>query len=240
MTDLTAYFKKHNICVAEMMYIYRLEKRTVIHLADGTECTSLIPIHEIRDFLPAEDFADIAKGVLVRRSRIARIADDGVYTMTDGKSFQGRRRNLSVHKRLRHEMHLDIPSADTEFSPPPGFFEKCKILDGMPLAYCVIELVFDENGHGVDFIFRYCNRQMAVVEGIPVSEMLNRSFYEVFKNGNRKWLVAYADVALNGTERTICDFSPEIGKELTIYCYQPEPGFCSCILIPAERSNALS
>ena len=39
---------------------------------------------------------------------------------------------------------------------------------------------------------------MAVVEGIPVSEMLNRSFYEVFENGDKKWLVTYADVALNG------------------------------------------
>ncbi|CCO04661.1 hypothetical protein predicted by Glimmer/Critica [Ruminococcus bicirculans (ex Wegman et al. 2014)] len=51
--------------------------------------------------------------------------------------------------------------------------------------------------------------------------MLNRSFYEVFRNGDRKWLVSYADVALNGTKHTLKDFSPEIGKDLTIYCYQP-------------------
>ena len=24
----------------------------------------------------------------------------------------------------------------------------------------------------------------------------------------------------------------EIGKDLTIYCYQPEPGFCACVLLP--------
>lgn len=56
----------------------------------------------------------------------------------------------------------------------------------MPLAFCIIELVFDAEGHGVDFVFRYCNDEMAVVEGIPVSEMLNRSFYEVFENGDKK------------------------------------------------------
>lgn len=95
----------------------------------------------------------------------------------------------------------------------------------MPLAYCVIELVFDENGHGIDFVFRYCNKQMEIVEGLPISEMLNHSFYEVFKNGDKKWPVSYAD------------FSPEIGKSLTIHCYQPEPGFCSCVLIPAESTN---
>lgn len=105
-------------------------------------------------------------------------------------------------------------------------------MDEMPLAYCVIELVFDEDGHGVDFIFRYCNKEMAVVEGVPVEEMLNRSFYEVFRNVDRKWLVSYADVAPNGTKHTLKDFSPEIGKDITIYCYQPEPGFCACILLP--------
>ena len=51
---------------------------------------------------------------------------------------------------------------------------------------------------------------MEVVEGIPIEEMLNRSFYEVFKNGDKKWLVSYADVAVNGSKRTLSDYSPEI------------------------------
>ena len=66
----------------------------------------------------------------------------------------------------------------------------------------------------MDFIFRYCNAQMAVVEGVPIEEMLNRSFYKVFSNGDKKWLVAYADVALNGTKHTLHDYSPEINKIL--------------------------
>ena len=102
----------------------------------------------------------------------------------------------------------------------------------MPVAYCVIELVFDADGHGVDFVCCYCNKHMEVVEGIPVEEMLNRSFYEVFKNADRKWLISYADVALNGVQRTLYDYSPEIDKNLTIYCYQPQPGFCACVLVP--------
>ena len=43
--------------------------------------------------------------------------------------------------------------------------------------------------YGVDFVFRYCNDEMAVVEGIPVSEMLNHSFYEVFENGDKNGLL---------------------------------------------------
>ena len=113
--------------------------------------------------------------------------------------------------------------------------EKCNILDDMQIAYCIIELVFDENGHGLDFIFRYCNKQMEILEGVPIEDMVNHSFYEVFKNGDKKWLVTYADVSINGVRRTIKEYSPEIGKTLTIHCYQPEPGYCACILI--EENN---
>ena len=62
----------------------------------------------------------------------------------------------STHRRLRKEMHFNEPKPQAEFVPPLSFFEKCCILDDMPIAYCVIELVFDEDGHGVVFVFRYC------------------------------------------------------------------------------------
>ena len=80
----------------------------------------------------------------------------------------------------------------------------------------------------------FTKEYLAVVEGIPMEEMVDHSFYEVFKNGDRKWLVSYADVALNGAKHVLHDYSPEIDKNLTIYCYQSEPGFCSCILVPEE------
>lgn len=232
MYDLVRYFQRHNLEANAILYIYRQDGKTVIHSENGEDAVSMIPVHEVESFLPDGAFVSIAKGVVVRRSGIVHISDVGVYTMADGKTFQGRRRYLSEHKRLRRELGLDVPSPQEEFKAPLGFYEKCSIMDDMPLAYCVIELVFDADGHGVDFIFRYCNKQMAVVEGVPVEEMLNRSFYEVFRNGDRKWLVSYTDVALNGTKHTLRDFSPEIGKNLTIYCYQPEPGFCACVLLP--------
>ena len=232
MYDLVRYFQRRNLEADAILYIYRRDSKTVIHSENGEDDVSMIPVHEVEAFLPDGAFVSIAKGVVVRRSGIVHISDAGVYTMADGRAFQGRRRYLSEHKRLRRELGLDVPSPQEEFNAPLGFYEKCSIMDDMPLAYCVIELVFDADGHGVDFIFRYCNKQMAVVEGVPVEEMLNRSFYEVFRNGDRKWLVSYADVALNGTKHTLRDFSPEIGKNLTIYCYQPEPGFCACVLLP--------
>lgn len=135
----------------------------------------------------------------------------------------------------RAAMRAEIRRVDAQPRPMSmSLLEKCSLLNDMPLAFCIIELVFNEDGHGVDFIFRYCNAEMATIEGVPVEEMLGRSFYEVFPNGDKKWLVSYADVALNGTKHILHDYSPEVDEYLTIHCYQPEPGYCACVLQAAD------
>ena len=227
------FFERKNIDISNILYLTRQNPLTKITFFDGKEILTAIPVKEIAIYLPDEEFVNITKGVLLRKSQIVNISDDGLYTMTDGSVFQGRKRNISQHKQLRQALGLSKEQdAKAEKMIPLELLEKCSILNDMPLAFCVIELVFDANGRGVDFVFRYCNEEMAVVEGIPVSEMLNNSFYEVFKNGDKKWLVTYADVALNGTKVILHDYSPEIGKDLSIYCFQPYPGYCACILIP--------
>lgn len=227
------FFERKNIDIANILYLTRQNPHTKITFFDGKEILTAIPVKEIAIYLPDEEFVNITKGILLRKSQIVNISDDGLYTMTDGSVFQGRKRNISQHKQLRQALGLSKEQdAKAEKMIPLELLEKCSILNDMPLAFCVIELVFDANGRGVDFVFRYCNEEMAVVEGIPVSEMLNNSFYEVFKNGDKKWLVTYADVALNGTKVILHDYSPEIGKDLSIYCFQPHPGYCACILIP--------
>ena len=227
------FFERKNIDISDILYLTRQNPDTKITFFDGKEILTAIPVKEIAIYLPDEEFVNITKGILLRKSQIVNISDDGLYTMTDGSVFQGRKRNISQHKQLRQALELSKEQDEkAEKMLPLELLEKCSILNDMPLAFCVIELVFDANGRGVDFVFRYCNEEMAVVEGIPVSEMLNNSFYEVFENGDKKWLVTYADVALNGTKVILHDYSPEIGKDLTIYCFQPHPGYCACILIP--------
>ena len=227
------FFERKNIDISNILYLTRQNPLTKITFFDGKEILTAIPVKEIAIYLPDEEFVNITKGILLRKSQIVNISDDGLYTMTDGSVFQGRKRNIRQHKQLRQALGLSKEQDEKAGKMIPlELLEKCSILNDMPLAFCVIELVFDANGRGVDFVFRYCNEEMAAVEGIPVSEMLNHSFYEVFENGDKKWLVTYADVALNGTKVILHDYSPEIGKDLSIYCFQPHPGYCACILIP--------
>lgn len=154
MTDLNTYFQKHGLCAENILYIYRKDRKTVIQRTDGEEFALFIPVHSVQSALPESEFLSISKGTVVCRSHIVDISKDGIYTMSDGRTFQGRKRGLSSHRRLRTEIGL----AGTE-PQPLSMLEKCTLLDDMPLAFCVIELVFNKDGRGVDFIFRYCSRR---------------------------------------------------------------------------------
>ena len=235
MKNISRYFQKHNIESEHILSAYCHGRILVICLDSGNQISCTMQMHELMEVLPENEFVTVRRGTIVRKSGILAIGDDGVYMMIDGSTYQGRKRYLKEHKNLRKKLNL-VTSKEQSHSlqeQPPiplTLLEKCSLLDDMPMAYCIIELVFDKHGHGIDFIFRYCNKYMAVVEGVPVEDMINHSFYEVFQNGDRKWLIAYADVALNGVQRTLHDYSPEIDKTLTIHCYQPEPGYCACVL----------
>ena len=236
------YLTKEQIEPEHILSAHSSGDKVTLCFDNGVERMAAVRFKEVVELLPQDEFVTIRRGTVVRKSAIVAISNDGVYTMLDGRNYQGFKRSLVSHKKLRKELGLSstlpLPGPAEELDPvtrmPLTLLEKCTLIEDMPVAYCIIEIVFNEEGHGIDFIFRYCNKQMAVVEGVPVEDMVNHSFYEVFKNGDRKWLAAYADVTLNGTPHTLHDYSPEIDKTLTIHCYQPEPGYCSCVLLVDE------
>ena len=133
---------------------------------------------------------NIQKGVPVNRHYVVHIDKNAVYTMVNNMSFKGRGRLPSEHSNRRIELEMK----KLQEHNPLSFLEKCTIMEDAPIAFCVIELVFHAaEGHGIDFIFRYCNREMEVLEGIPVAQMINKSFYEVFPHRDKKWIIPYAD-----------------------------------------------
>lgn len=237
---LQRFFEKNHRTMADLLYILRAGRKTVFYFLDGSTEENYIPLKSLLTILPARDFIHINKSVIVNKRYIAFIKN-GIYTMVDGRELKGRVRTPGAHTHTMRQLKESSlaeqvdPNALTE----KEFFKQFAILENMPLAFCIIELVFDKDGHGMDFIFRYCNKEMAVLERTPVENMINRSFYEVFENGDKKWLAAYTDVALNGATRILHDYSPEVDRYLSIYCFQPREGFCACALIDQERSDII-
>ena len=226
------FFAKKNIPFQDIIYFVRQNHKTELHLTNGNVIVTYLPIKVLLTAIPSGILLSINKGIVIAKAHVTNI-NNNVYTMIDGATFTGRVRTPGRHLLNKYELmsnpqNLKLAKAANANENLPAKFS---ILDDMPLAFCIIELVFDKNGKGMDFIFRYCNKEMEQLEGVPMDEMLNRSFYEVFKNGDKKWLITYADVAINGTPRVINCYSPEIDSQLNIYCFQPAPNFCACSLI---------
>ena len=239
------YFVKHRIVPGNVAYIYRRGPKSIVHLIDGRESETYHPLKNLMDDLPENRFWSINKSVIVAIAQVEKI-EKLTYTMKDGTTFLGRVRNTGEHQRNARFLKQGERNGWTTTDPRQGLsnlsmpsdedgvtsmLKQFAIFDEMPIAFCIIELVFDKNGHGLDFVFRYCNKEMANLEGLPVEDMINRSFYEVFRNGDPKWLLTYGDVALNKVTRVITAFSPEVNKELSIYCFCPMENYCACALI---------
>ena len=105
--NVPLYFERKNIKSSDIFYLTRQNPHTIITLSSGESITTTIPIKELMLYLPEEDFLNISKGIVLRKNQIVHISDEGLYTMTDGAVFQGRKRNLSQHKQIRKELGLN-------------------------------------------------------------------------------------------------------------------------------------
>lgn len=219
-TNEKRFLEKSRVNFSKIMYIKREQGKTVIYMEDGDKIETFHTLKGIVECLPETDFEIVNKGIAIAYKYVSKVQDN-TYVMMDQAILTGRVRAT----RQQYNRACKVKNSDS------NNWNEFEMLDKLPLAFCIIELVFDENGRGMDFIFRYCNQEMEMLEGKKIEEMINKSFYEVFENGDKKWLVAYADVALNGVQRVIESYSPEIGANLRIYCYQPKLNYCACALI---------
>ena len=170
------FFQKHNIHTANIKYIIREDGKTSIYLLDERVIHCFHTIKSLKEPLKEEDFCMIKKGILVAKSQIVKI-EKNVYTMLDGKVFDGRKRGIKAHQSLNDSLNRNI---NLSVAGSKDITSTFSILDNMPVAFCVIQLLFEQDGKGIDFIFRYCNKAMEVLENKAQSEMLNHSFREVF------------------------------------------------------------
>ena len=181
--------------------------------------------------LPKGAFLNITKGVVVSAAEIARI-EGSTYIMADGRRFAGRRRGAGEHKSNRHALENRVIPENRLVAETIA--QRFSILDEHTLPCCVVEIVLNSAGHGVDFVFRYCNKAMARAEGRQIEDLIDHSFFEVFGDLDRKWLAAYNDVATTGIPRVVRDRNPRTGQPVTGFCYRPLEGYCACTLVQGD------
>lgn len=226
---------KHDIDTEKIMYIIREDNKTCLYLSDGRKIESYFSIKKLMEVTENSSFVTVNKGILVSLSYVTNIAD-GKYEMTDGRVLRGRVRTPGEHKRNKIivrsiENSGEAPSKIVSTELTEGEIEeRFSILDGLPLPFAVFEIKY-EKGKPIDIVFKYLNKKMAELADSTVDAAKGRSFYEVFQNGDKKWLEINEEVVVTGEARTIRRFSPEVGKYLSIYYYSPLNGCCACVVL---------
>ena len=101
-------------------------------------------------------------------------------------------------------------------------------------------MVFDEESHAMDWIFRYGNEALAKIEEVPLEMMIGGTFRSIFPNMDKKWLRSYERTVIYGETLELIDYSPEIDKYLRIICFPTFKGHCGCLLFDITETRISS
>lgn len=102
------------------------------------------------------------------------------------------------------------------------------IFDHSLVAYSVVELVLNDAGQPVDWIYRYCNQAFADVKEYRLDAMIGHSCAELSPRMSEKWLQAYYRAAF---ENEPCELDLTMEKQYHVSIMPiGKKGFCSSML----------
>lgn len=109
----------------------------------------------------------------------------------------------------KHDFHIDI-------------------FDHSTVAYYVIEMVLNEKGRPIDWIYRYCNQAFADLKGYRLDAMIDHSFLSLHPQVDQKWMAAYYRAACENTENEL-----NLTIQMPYHAVVSPIGkkrFCSCMI----------
>ena len=228
---VVSFFDKNELTPQNILYVVREENKTFVRLLDGSILSTFLPVKSLQEALPENAFWSITKGVVVNAAQVAAI-DECDYTMSDGMVFHGRQRNTAEHRRNRQALEYRVSA------PAKGggstLEERFAVLDGFPVAFFVLELTFNADHRGVEFILRYCNDKMLSLLNRSREDLMDQPINAILTDHDLRWFAAYSDVALNGGTRAVKNtYKPVYSMpiDFTVFCYQPMYGYCGCALV---------
>lgn len=115
---------------------------------------------------------------------------------------------------------------------------KIWLCDYSPHGVCLIHVDLDDDGRPVDWTFEYCNQALAELEGFSTpEEVIGKRFYELFPEGDHKWVSYYYEAAYNHKYQELDDISDSVGVYLHVEAIPTAfEGCCLCIVRDISKS----
>ena len=213
-----------------ILYVIMRGKIAEIHISGGKNYETRMSLGEIEKQL-GDRFLKVHRGCLVSAMAIHDISDK--INLNNGESIEYPiRKKKHIIEKLRSEQKSIIDSFANEGVPKTDeeYHRHYSSFDSLPFAFADIEMIFNDERHAVDWIFRYGNPALAKLENTPLEKLIGCSFGSLFSNMDSKWLRSYERATLYGETLEMIDYSPEIDKNIKIICFPTFKGHCGCIL----------
>lgn len=104
MTDLEQFFERKDICVQDIMYMYKTPQTNIteFHLKDGRVETRYVALKNVLKELP-KNFVSINKGIIINLDYV-KCVNRFVYHMTDGNIFYGKLKKIKFHEAVKYRV----------------------------------------------------------------------------------------------------------------------------------------
>lgn len=222
--------REYAIAINTILYVAVNQGIIDIHTNGGDVYQTRMSLKKIKEQL-GDGFIKVNTNTLAAVRAIHEIGDQ-IY-LCNGETLPYHVRNKKAFIEQLVETQKRMIGSFAREDIPKTYEEYCRYYSGfehMPFAFADIEMVFDEEYHAVDWIFRYGNPALAKLEKLPLKVLIGSSFGSLFYNMDSKWLRSYERAALYGEKLEMIDYSPEIDTYLKVICFQTFKGHCGCIL----------
>ncbi|MBN2829070.1 MAG: PAS domain S-box protein [Candidatus Cloacimonetes bacterium] len=100
---------------------------------------------------------------------------------------------------------------------------KYKLLfDSMLDGFAYHEIILDDDGVPVDYVFLTVNHTFELLTGLKKNEIVGKRVTEVLPQTEHHWIERYGDVALHGGKVSFEDYSVAFDKYFKVTAYSPE------------------
>ena len=234
LINITSDRKNVTVDSDVILYIIMNGKIAELHIVGGRVYETRTTLKDLEGQLK-EEFVKIHRGCIVSVKAIHDVTDTVALSNGEELLYTVRKKKQIVaeiqekQKKMIHTLgKKGIPATEEEYRRHYSSFEY------LPIAFTDIEMVFNEESHAVDWIFRYANQELARLEKLSLNQLLGKSFGSLFANMDSKWLRSYERSALYGEVLELMDYSPEIDTNLKVICFPTFKGHCGCILFDLD------
>ena len=97
------------------------------------------------------------------------------------------------------------------------------LFDNMQEGFARHEIICDDNGKPIDYLYLDVNNAFERITGLKKSEIINRRVLDILPRTEKDWIEKYGEVALNGETLTFNNYSRELGRFFSVSVYSPQP-----------------